>query len=122
MKLHLTRGEGRNQITGCGSGYVSINGRRYDHSVMVTPDRIADWTVASPEALTAEAVAALLDDAPEIALIGTGARQQFPPAAILRPLIEARVGYEIMDTAAACRTYGILVAEGRRVIAALIVA
>ena len=122
MKLHLTRGEGRNLITACGSGYVSVNGTRYDHSVTVTPERVADWPIAAPEALTAESIAGLLDDSPEIAIIGTGARQQFPAAAILRPLIEARVGYEIMDTAAACRTYGILVAEGRRVVAALIVA
>ena len=69
----------------------------------------------------ADHIGGLLASAPEIVLLGTGTRLQFPPAAVLRPLIDARVGYEIMDTGAACRTYSILMAEGRRVLAALIV-
>jgi uncharacterized protein len=56
----------------------------------------------------------------ELVLIGTGRSLQFPPAEALRPLIEARLGFEIMDTQAACRTYNILMAENRRVAAALI--
>jgi uncharacterized protein len=122
VKLHLTRGEGRNQITGTGTGYVSVNGTRHETSVVVTPDRVCDWPVTGAAALNATAIASLLEHAPEVALIGTGSRLQFPPAAVLRPLIDAGVGYEVMDTAAACRTYGILMAEGRRVVAALIVA
>jgi uncharacterized protein len=122
LKLHLARGEGRNQITSAGSGYVSVNGTRYQRSVVVTPDSISDWPVAEPSALSVADIGSLLEHAPEIALIGTGARLQFPPAAVLRPLIDARIGYEVMDTAAACRTYAILMAEGRRVVAALIVA
>ena len=55
-------------------------------------------------------------------ILGTGASQKFPPPATLRPLIEAGIGFEIMDTAAACRTYNILVAEDRNVAAALIIA
>lgn len=121
MKLHLTRGEGRNQITGCGSGYVSVNGVRYDHAVVVTPESIAPWTVAQPAAITAGDIAAVLAHAPEIVLLGTGSRLAFPPAAVLRPLIDAGIGHEIMDTAAACRTYAILMAENRRVVAALLV-
>ena len=58
---------------------------------------------------------------PEVVLLGTGARLHFPPAEVLRPLIEAGIGYEIMDTSAACRTYDILMAEGRRVLAALVI-
>jgi uncharacterized protein len=122
VKLHLASGEGRNQITSAGSGYVSVNGKRYQASVVVTPDSVSDWPVAEPSALNAADIGALLEHTPEIALIGTGARLQFPPAAVLRPLIERGIGYEIMDTAAACRTYGILMSEGRRVVAALIVA
>ena len=57
----------------------------------------------------------------EILLIGTGETQRFPDAATLRPLIDAKIGYEVMDTAAACRTYNILVAEDRLVAAALVV-
>jgi len=122
VKLHLSRGEGRNQITSSGSGYVSVNGTRYQTSVVVTPDSVSDWPVGGPSALSAADIGALLEHTPEITLIGTGARLQFPPAAVLRPLIDAGVGYEVMDTAAACRTYAILMAEGRRVVAALIVA
>jgi uncharacterized protein len=121
VKLHLTRGEGRNQITSAGSGYVSVNGRRYETSVVVTSDSVSDWPVAGASALDATDIGSLLEYKPEIALIGTGARLRFPPATVLRPLIDAGIGYEIMDTAAACRTYGILMAEGRRVVAALIV-
>ena len=121
MKLHLTRGEGRYQITGTGSGYVSVNGVRYEHSLLVTPDELAPWPVAASGSLRAADMDPLVAQRPEVALIGTGARQHFPPAEVLRPLIDAGIGYEIMDTAAACRTYAILVAEGRRVLAALIV-
>jgi len=121
VKLHLTRGEGRNHITGTGDGYVSVNGTRYEHSIVITADRVVPWPVAQAAELEASHIAALLEQTPEIALLGTGARLTFPPAAVLRPLIEARIGYEVMDTGAACRTYGILMAEGRRVVAALIV-
>jgi uncharacterized protein len=58
---------------------------------------------------------------PEIVLLGTGATFVFPDPARLAPLRDARVGVEVMDTAAACRTYNILLAEGRNVVAALIV-
>ena len=122
VKLHLTRGEGRNQITSAGGGYVSVNGKRYQTSVVVTPDSIYDWPVDGLSALSSADIGSLIEHTPEIVLIGTGARLQFPPATVLRPLIDARIGYEIMDTAAACRTYAILMAEGRRVIAALIIA
>ena len=58
---------------------------------------------------------------PELLLIGSGVRQEFPDQALFRALYESRIGFEIMDTAAACRTYNVLVAEGRDVAAALIV-
>ncbi len=121
MKLHLTRGEGRNHITGSGAGHVVVNGVRYEHALVVTPETLAPWPIAPASPIGADDVRALLAHTPEIVLLGTGARLAFPPAAVLRPLIDARVGYEVMDTGAACRTYGILMAEGRRVVAALIV-
>ena len=76
------------------------------------------------EDLTAELLVALADRSCDVLLLGTGQRQKFPPPAVLRPLIEAtggRLGVEVMDTAAACRTYNILTAEGRNPLAALIV-
>ncbi len=65
-------------------------------------------------------LAAVLDLDPELVLLGTGARLQFPAPALLQPLHQAGIGVEVMDTGAACRTFNILVAEGRQVVAALI--
>jgi len=121
MKLHLDNPSSRNLVTGYGPGYVAINHREYAASLVLLPDRIvAPWSEGSFEALSEDDFAAIRDLAPEILLLGTGGRQRFPAPALLRPLIEARIGYEIMDLAAACRTFNILVAEGRQVAAALL--
>ena len=123
MKLHLSRAEGLNQITSCGIDFVSINGVRHEHSLIVTPEELLpQWPVSAFDALSDVHIAALLPLKADVVLIGTGARLRFPRAHVLRPLIDARVGYEIMDTGAACRTYNVLIAEGRRVAAALILA
>ena len=122
MKLELSRPTGSNLITSCGAGFVAVNGVRYDCSLIVAPDLIdPKWPVPAIASLGIEHVHVLLASRPEVVLLGTGSRLQFPPIAVLSPLIEARIGYEVMDTGAACRTYGILMAEGRRVLAALIV-
>jgi len=122
MKLHLSRPDGSNQITSCGAGFVAINGKRYERSLVVDATHIdTDWPVAELAALEAEHLAALAAARPEVVLLGTGSRLQFPRPEVLRPLVEAGIGYEVMDTAAACRTYSVLIAEGRRVVAALIV-
>jgi uncharacterized protein len=63
----------------------------------------------------------MVDLKPELILIGTGSRQHFPKPELLKALIQAKIGFEIMDSQAACRTYNILVGEGRRVLLALIV-
>lgn len=119
MKLHLATSADRNTVTGYGQGYVSINQVRYERSLIVLPDRmINDW--ASPDSTEAQALAFLATLEAELVLIGTGETLRFPPASALRPLIEARIGFEVMDTNAACRTYNILAAELRNVAAALI--
>jgi uncharacterized protein len=122
MKFHLTTSEGNHLITGYGPGWVQVNDARHNTSLILTPSRILEpWPVASLEALTAEHFRPAVELAPEILLLGTGATLRFPPAACLRLLIESNVGHEVMDTAAACRTYNILMAEGRNVAAALII-
>lgn len=122
MKLHLDTPLGRNIVTGYGAGYAEINHRRHEASLVVLPDRIVEtWGAAGFDALTEADIRALCELAPEIVLLGTGSQQRFPPVRLLRPLIEARIGYEIMDMPAACRTYNILMAEGRRVAAALLI-
>lgn len=122
MKLHLTRPEGNNLITGYGPGWVQVNETRHTASLILMPTQIISaWPVQTFEMLTAEHFQAAIALVPEILLIGTGAKIHFPPAACLKLLIEANIGYEVMDTAAACRTYNILMSEGRNVAAALII-
>jgi uncharacterized protein len=98
----------------------TINGQRHASSLILTPESVQAWPVASFAELTAESLAAVCALVPALVLIGTGSRQHFPPPAVLRPLIEARIGFEVMDTGAACRTYNLLAGEGRKVAAALL--
>lgn len=122
MKLHLDSSGAQNVITACGDGYVEINKTtRYDRGVIVLGDRIiADWGQGGVSGLSVEDISQLAALDPGIVLLGTGSRQRFPSPAKLRPLIEAQIGYEVMDLAAACRTYNLLAGEGRKVAAALL--
>lgn len=121
MKLHLSTATGVHMVTGYGDGYVEVNARRYEASLVILPDQLlADWSVPEFAALTSRHLGALAEHRPEIVLLGTGRRQRFPPPALLADLIMHDIGLEVMDSQAACRTYNILAAEGRRVAAALI--
>lgn len=120
MKLHLTDAKNHPVVTGYGAGYVAINNIQYPQPMIILPDRAPEsWAVASFETLDAAAFTVLLAHNPEIIVLGTGATQRFAAPAVIRPLIEAGIGLETMNTPAACRTYNILTGEGRRVIAAL---
>ena len=122
MKIEREQAEGRNMFTGYGEGYVAVNGARHSSSLVVSGDRlVTDWPAAALEDLTAGHLAALIELKPEIVLLGSGATFRFPEPALLAPLYRAGIGVEVMDTPAACRTYNILLGEGRNVIAALIV-
>ncbi|HUQ28095.1 MAG TPA: Mth938-like domain-containing protein [Usitatibacter sp.] len=122
MKFERDPAGGRNTFTGYGAGYVEVNGRRHTSSLLVSAERLViDWPAVSVDALAADHLAAILELKPEIAILGTGARFRFPQPARLAPLHQARIGVEVMDTQAACRTYNILLGEGRNVVAALIV-
>ena len=121
MKFHLSAGEG-NVITGVGPGWIRIGIREYRENVAMTAEKIApDWTRGGFDELTEASFESLLALEPEIVLLGTGATLQFPHPRLIRALTDARIGVEVMDTAAACRTFNILAAEGRKVAAALIV-
>jgi uncharacterized protein len=121
VKLHATLPGGVNAITGYGEGYVMVNGERLDSSVVVLPDRIEPWAVKTFDALSTEDFAFLRDLKAEIVLLGTGARQRFPHPRYGAELAKAGIGLEVMDLQAACRTYNILVAEQRKVAAALLI-
>jgi uncharacterized protein len=121
LKFEREQAEGRNTFTGYGDGYVEVNRKRHTSSLVVTGERIVtDWPAASIQALGADHLAAIVDLKPEIVLLGTGARFEFPEPAVLAPLYKTGIGVEVMDTPAACRTYNILLGEGRNVLAALI--
>ena len=122
MKLHATRASGVNTITGYGEGYVMVNGERRASSVVVLPDRIEPWDRQEFSQLTEADFQFLKDLGAEIVLLGTGARQRFPHPRLTAALAQAGIGLEVMDTQAACRTYNILVAEERKVAAALLFA
>jgi uncharacterized protein len=121
LKLHADPLTTLNTVTAYGHGFIEINKVRHQTAVRLVPDQPAQaWKVADFDALTTEDFADLLKDDPEVVLLGTGARQRFPHPRLSAPLAAARVGFEVMDTHAACRTYNILVAEGRRVLAVLL--
>jgi uncharacterized protein len=101
---------------------IDINGHIFQHSLVVAKQHLRpDWPVNSIADLNPAILAELLIIEPEVILIGTGARLQFPPAAVYASLINQGIGVEFMDSGAACRTYNILLGENRRVIAGIII-
>ena len=122
MKLHASGPSGVNTITGYGEGYVVVNGERRSSNVVVLPDRIEAWSVKGFEDLSADDFAFLGNLNVEIVLLGTGPRQRFPHPRLTAALAQSGIGLEVMDVQAACRTYNILVAEERKVAAALLLA
>ncbi|MDR2187365.1 MAG: Mth938-like domain-containing protein [Azonexus sp.] len=121
MKLHRSTAAGLNLFTAHGAGYVAINRERHEQNLILLPDAlIPGWSAATPTTLTAADGERLRQLKASIILLGTGSRLRFPPADWLRPFAQARIGLEVMDLPAACRTYNILAAEGRSVAAALL--
>jgi uncharacterized protein len=120
VKLHATALSHRHAFTGYGEGYVLVNGARHAASLIVLPERLVPWPVRAFEDLAAEHFAQIAALAPEIVLLGTGSRLRFPHPRLAAALARARIGLEVMDVQAACRTYNILMAEERAVAAALV--
>jgi uncharacterized protein len=122
LKLQSDPHSGANTITGYGDGYIEITKIPYSHAVLLSSDgEILEWDIKSFEELSSSDFAQMASLKPELIIIGTGKRQRFPRPELLKTLIEAKLGFEIMDSQAACRTYNILVGEGRQVLLALIV-
>lgn len=121
MKLHLQSADGTNLITAYGEDYVAVNGIRHEHSLIVQPEKIIEpWQVSVSDVLTEAHFTVLAELELEVLLLGTGARLRFPAPQLIHQLARRGIGLEAMDTFAACRTYNILAAEGRKVAAALI--
>lgn len=121
MKLHPDKATALNTFTGYGDGFVEVNAQRHDGALVMMPEGpVQAWPVDAFESLTAAHFDTLLALRPELVILGTGARQRFPHPTLLRALTAARIGVEAMDSRAACRTYNILMTEGRHVLVALL--
>lgn len=121
--MHFAREDCRSDylIRACEEGVITIGEQQYRHSLIVSTDRSPErWRPASAGELLREDLEPLCALQPEIVLIGTGSRLEFPSPSLTVTLLQAGIGVEVMDTAAACRTFNILLSEERRVVAALL--
>ena len=121
MELHQDTGEGQYHIRGYGVGFIQINDEKIDHSIIVSPNKLITWPPQSLAELNATHFLPLFDLQPSIVLLGSGPRLSFPDPALLADFYSKKIGIEVMTTGAACRTYTVLMAEGRKVAAALLI-
>ena len=120
MKLHAPAPTALNTFTGYGEGYVMLNGQRHESNLIVLPEKILPWDATDFATLKESDFRIFLDLDLEILLLGTGPKQRFAHPRLTQALAAKRIGIEAMDLQAACRTYNILMAEERRVAAALL--
>ena len=122
MKLHSSSTEKYQTVTGYDRTGVEINAQRFNYSVLVMPEVAPrPWNVTRFEDLDAAHFEQIAADAPDVVILGTGERQRFVHPRLVASLAAVRVGVECMDSHAACRTYNILMGEGRKVTLALII-
>ena len=120
MKLNEDANQGINLIRAYSAQGVTVGTQRLTRPCVIAPQAlIADWQVASLDALDAQSLEVFWPLAPQVVLLGTGARQRFPSAAIREAFARRRIALEPMDLGAACRTYNVLAQEDRLVVAAL---
>ena len=122
MKLHASAPSALNTFTAYGEGYVVVNSQRHESNLIVLPEKVVPWDVAEFAVIKESDFQIFIDMDLEILLLGTGPKQRFPDPRLTRALAARRIGVEAMDLQAACRTYNILMAEERRVAAALLFA
>ena len=122
MKFQAENNQAAFTVSAHGPGFVEVNRVRYQQGICLGSDTPPEpWAEDGFAELTEQDFARLLVFDPEVIIVGTGERQRFAAPALLRALIQRGIGFEVMSTAAACRTYNILVGEGRRALAALVV-
>jgi uncharacterized protein len=121
MKFQPDTFAGTNAISRHEPGAVWVNNQRFEGSLLVPwKGPVQPWSAAGHGTIAATDFDEVLALKPELVIFGSGSRLRFVSAALYRGLIEARIGLETMDSAAACRTYNVLAAEGRSVVAALL--
>ncbi len=120
MQLSYDLPEGYLYFRACSPDSVTVIDRVLTRSFILAPDRLVEeWPVIRAEQFDLAAIEAIVALDPEVVLLGTGTRQVFPPRETHAALLKRRIGVEVMNNAAACRTYNLLAGEGRRVIAAV---
>ena len=120
MQLDAEPGSG-NYIQSVSAELVRINGRDFRGHVIVSAERIlADWNPRPIDEMQVEDFQAALEGQPETILFGSGAKHRFVSNFLLPAIMSQGIGFEVMSTAAACRTYNLLLGEGRQVVAALL--
>lgn len=123
MKLSADFGTARYRITAYSPGEISVNGEVYRTSLLLTPWQLdPTWEWQRPEAFDLSALASVraIEPEPELILLGTGEAQRFPERDVMVELLRSGIGIEVMDTPGACRTFNVVMAEDRRVVAALL--
>jgi uncharacterized protein len=122
MRFQPDTAEGVNVVTRQEPGRVWVGAEAHTSSLLVPwQGPVQPWPASSLAELSAEHFARIVALAPEVVIFGSGRQLRFVAPALLRPLIDARIGVETMDTAAACRTYNVLVSERRKAVAALLI-
>ncbi|TNG00218.1 MAG: hypothetical protein EP297_04070 [Gammaproteobacteria bacterium] len=119
MKFSLDNGTGTYRIIAHRPGSIQVNEMVVDYPVIIMPEQMMQWEAQDFDSLQPHHFHQLIELNPEILLFGSGATQRFPMPELYRSVLEAGIGMEVMDTAAACRTYNILMAEDRQVAAVL---
>jgi len=120
MKFAEDHNTARYKITAYDANSIGVNGSPITDSLILTPmEMVLDWEPKEYAQLQADHLDALYQLNAEVILLGTGKKQIFPDQTVLRRLAQENIGFEIMDTQAACRTFNIIMAEGRTVVAGL---
>lgn len=120
MQLTEHHAAGSHEIRAVEAGCIRIDDRDYTSSLILTPEHIVpDWPPRDIGEITEEHLHALLELEPEIVLLGTGDTTRFPGAKVFAMFQSRGIGFEVMDTRAACRTFNVLASELRRVVAGL---
>ena len=121
MKLQPDPKSSLNTVTSYEADHIEVNAVKFEHSVIVMPEGDVDlWPISAFNDLTMANFEQIAAKKPELVIFGSGKTLRFPSPELLKPLIEVKIGFETMNTHAACRTYNILMGEGRNVLAALI--
>ena len=120
MKITQQRQDGANLIRRYGADHIVVGNEEIRSSCIVTVDALSPWPPRSVDELTDDSLVPLFALAPEVVVLATGAIQRFPRARLRAEFATRRIGLEVMEIGAACRTYNVLVSEERKVLAAVL--